>query len=289
MSASSPLVSSNVHAADPVPSRRGATMRVHASRRFVCARVDRAGRCAASVSLPRRRSRERARGRRIPLPDDLDLRRAPRHARLPGRGAARLPEARRLRDAVPGRRHHRRLAAAPELVLAAGAQRRRAEAAAQGAQGHARDLHPGQPRRVRAPLPRPRRSAASRSPRTGSTSPPTAARLWITHGDLFDGVIQCAKWLAHVGDPLYELTLRLNATLQLAARAHGAAVLVALALPEAEGQARGQLRRRLRGGARARSAQARRRRRRLRPHPPRRAARDRRHRSTPTTATGSRA
>ena len=35
-------------------------------------------------------------------------------------------------------------------------------------------------------------------------------RLWITHGDLFDGVIQCAKWLAHVGDSLYEFTLRLN-------------------------------------------------------------------------------
>ncbi len=35
-------------------------------------------------------------------------------------------------------------------------------------------------------------------------------RLWITHGDLFDGVIQCAKWLAYVGDSLYELTLRLN-------------------------------------------------------------------------------
>jgi UDP-2,3-diacylglucosamine pyrophosphatase LpxH len=35
-------------------------------------------------------------------------------------------------------------------------------------------------------------------------------RLWITHGDLFDGVIQCAKWLAHVGDCLYEFTLKLN-------------------------------------------------------------------------------
>ena len=35
-------------------------------------------------------------------------------------------------------------------------------------------------------------------------------RLWIVHGDLFDGVIQCAKWLAHVGDTLYELTLKLN-------------------------------------------------------------------------------
>ncbi len=34
--------------------------------------------------------------------------------------------------------------------------------------------------------------------------------LWITHGDLFDGVIQCAKWLAYAGDSLYEFTLRLN-------------------------------------------------------------------------------
>jgi len=35
-------------------------------------------------------------------------------------------------------------------------------------------------------------------------------QLWVTHGDLFDGVIQCAKWLAYVGDWAYELTLRLN-------------------------------------------------------------------------------
>ncbi len=35
-------------------------------------------------------------------------------------------------------------------------------------------------------------------------------RLWVTHGDYFDGVIQCAKWLAYVGDSLYEFTLRLN-------------------------------------------------------------------------------
>jgi UDP-2,3-diacylglucosamine pyrophosphatase LpxH len=34
--------------------------------------------------------------------------------------------------------------------------------------------------------------------------------LWITHGDYFDGVIQCAKWLAYLGDNLYELTLKLN-------------------------------------------------------------------------------
>ena len=35
-------------------------------------------------------------------------------------------------------------------------------------------------------------------------------RLWVTHGDLFDGVIQCAKWLAYVGDTLYTFILKLN-------------------------------------------------------------------------------
>jgi len=35
-------------------------------------------------------------------------------------------------------------------------------------------------------------------------------RLLITHGDLFDGVVSCAKWLAFLGDQLYTLTLKLN-------------------------------------------------------------------------------
>ena len=35
-------------------------------------------------------------------------------------------------------------------------------------------------------------------------------RLWVTHGDLFDGVIQCAKWLAYAGDIAYETTLKFN-------------------------------------------------------------------------------
>lgn len=35
-------------------------------------------------------------------------------------------------------------------------------------------------------------------------------RLWVIHGDYFDAVVQCAKWLAYVGDNLYELSLRLN-------------------------------------------------------------------------------
>lgn len=35
-------------------------------------------------------------------------------------------------------------------------------------------------------------------------------RLWVIHGDLFDGVVQCAAWLAHVGDWAYGWTLKLN-------------------------------------------------------------------------------
>ena len=38
-------------------------------------------------------------------------------------------------------------------------------------------------------------------------------KLWITHGDRFDAVVQCARWLAHLGDSAYEFTLRLNSRL----------------------------------------------------------------------------
>jgi UDP-2,3-diacylglucosamine pyrophosphatase LpxH len=41
-------------------------------------------------------------------------------------------------------------------------------------------------------------------------------RLWITHGDYFDGVIQCARWLAYLGDQAYEFTLKVNRFLNLA-------------------------------------------------------------------------
>ena len=34
--------------------------------------------------------------------------------------------------------------------------------------------------------------------------------LWITHGDLFDGIIQHAKWLAYLGDSMYTVILNLN-------------------------------------------------------------------------------
>jgi UDP-2,3-diacylglucosamine pyrophosphatase LpxH len=35
-------------------------------------------------------------------------------------------------------------------------------------------------------------------------------RLLVTHGDRFDGVVTCAKWLALLGDQLYTFILKLN-------------------------------------------------------------------------------
>ena len=35
-------------------------------------------------------------------------------------------------------------------------------------------------------------------------------RLWVVHGDLFDNVIQHARWLAYLGDRAYVLLLKLN-------------------------------------------------------------------------------
>ena len=38
----------------------------------------------------------------------------------------------------------------------------------------------------------------------------TGQRLLVTHGDLFDGVMQHARWLAYLGDSAYTMTLVLN-------------------------------------------------------------------------------
>lgn len=35
-------------------------------------------------------------------------------------------------------------------------------------------------------------------------------KLWVTHGDLFDAVMQHARWLARLGSWLYEILLKLN-------------------------------------------------------------------------------
>ena len=38
----------------------------------------------------------------------------------------------------------------------------------------------------------------------------TGKRLWVVLGDLFDGVVQHARWLAYLGDSLYTLILAMN-------------------------------------------------------------------------------
>jgi len=38
----------------------------------------------------------------------------------------------------------------------------------------------------------------------------TGKRLLVTHGDLFDGVMQHARWLARLGSSVYDLLLKLN-------------------------------------------------------------------------------
>jgi len=35
-------------------------------------------------------------------------------------------------------------------------------------------------------------------------------KMWVMHGDLFDGVIQHARWLAYIGDGLYTILLGVN-------------------------------------------------------------------------------
>lgn len=46
-------------------------------------------------------------------------------------------------------------------------------------------------------------------------------RLLVLHGDQFDGVLACAKWLAHLGDHAYTLALKLNEAVSAVRRAIG--------------------------------------------------------------------
>ncbi|HEX4636455.1 MAG TPA: UDP-2,3-diacylglucosamine diphosphatase [Rhizomicrobium sp.] len=46
-------------------------------------------------------------------------------------------------------------------------------------------------------------------------------KLWVLHGDRFDGVIACAKWLAHLGDWAYGMALRGNDVLSSARKRLG--------------------------------------------------------------------
>nr|WP_319558117.1 UDP-2,3-diacylglucosamine diphosphatase [Thiomicrorhabdus sp.] len=46
-------------------------------------------------------------------------------------------------------------------------------------------------------------------------------KLWCIHGDQFDGVIQCHRWLAYCGDVMYESMLHLNRWYNQARRKFG--------------------------------------------------------------------
>ncbi len=72
-------------------------------------------------------------------------------------------------------------------------------------------------------------------------------RLLVLHGDRFDGVIACAKWLAHAGDWAYGVALSWNDLLFAGPQAAGPALLVAVGLAEAQGQERGRIYLALRG------------------------------------------
>jgi len=47
---------------------------------------------------------------------------------------------------------------------------------------------------------------------------PEGTRYWVVHGDLFDNVIQHARWLAYLGDTAYVLLLKINHWLNMCRR-----------------------------------------------------------------------
>ena len=162
------------------------------------------GGCAGLVRPARRRARPSRRlrsGRRAAsLSHHLALRHPSRLERLPGALSARFPAAQRVGISVSRRRHHRRLAAAAK----AGTGRRRTttscrKSCARRARARRSIYVPGnhdEAARQFCDL------AFGDIHVRGEAFHTTLAgkRLWIVHGDLFDGVIQHAKWLAYLGD-----------------------------------------------------------------------------------------
>ncbi len=130
--------------------------------------------------------------------NDLALRYPPGLRRLPSTLSARLPAPQRVGISVPRGRHHRRMAVAQGLVLAAGAQRRRAE---DSAQGHARrsSTFPAITTKAHASSAISRSATSTCEAKLSTRRSRASACGSIVHGDLFDGVIQHAKWLAYLG------------------------------------------------------------------------------------------
>ncbi|MEY9665835.1 UDP-2,3-diacylglucosamine pyrophosphatase LpxH/glycosyltransferase involved in cell wall biosynthesis [Bradyrhizobium diazoefficiens] len=103
-------------------------------------------------------------------------------------------------------------------------------------------------------------------------------RYLVIHGDIFDLVVQNARWLAHLGDKAYDFAIQMNRFVNFFRRMFKVPYWSLSQWAQAEGQERRQLYRRVRAGARRRSAPSRRRRRDLRPHPLCRDPRRGRHR-----------
>jgi UDP-2,3-diacylglucosamine pyrophosphatase LpxH len=55
----------------------------------------------------------------------------------------------------------------------------------------------------------------------GSHTLADGRRLWLVHGDYFDAVVKYAKWLAYLGDTLYEFALRANRHFNIVRRRMG--------------------------------------------------------------------
>ena len=70
-------------------------------------------------------------------------------------------------------------------------------------------------------------------------------RYLVIHGDIFDLVVQNARWLAHLGDKAYDFAIQMNRLFNFFRRASGS-LLVAVAMGQAEGQECGELYRRIR-------------------------------------------
>ncbi len=71
-------------------------------------------------------------------------------------------------------------------------------------------------------------------------------RYLVIHGDIFDLVVQNARWLAHLGDKAYDFAIQMNRLRQHVPPRVRRALLVAVAMGQAEGQERRELYRRLR-------------------------------------------
>ncbi len=55
----------------------------------------------------------------------------------------------------------------------------------------------------------------------GSHTLADGRKLWLVHGDYFDAVVKYAKWLAYLGDTLYEFALRVNRHFNIVRRRMG--------------------------------------------------------------------